>query len=851
MSSTYTGIVLTGTPTFTSQPAQAFPDYDDIQGTLVELDSLPSGVTVDDIFYYNSPTSGKYLQRVIDGAYRAVWAGIVGGGANQATKLQTLVSDNRITEILFDDPRGAVITLNSAIITVDPNKILRFAEGNMFTGNATINGGIIDASFSSQIATTSITLNPQGTTTGKFSVKWYGAKGDHATNDYAAIQKCIDIIIANKYGASNERMVHTLFFPSGYYICNSPLVAANWNGTIYDQFTMFFEGETSFWESSASGSALDFTGGNEQNFGLAIQGGKGVQIKGLKFFGGFQPPNNAVDYDFFSQSFAAFTDRVSRDQIYSPYAGIVIDPFAHTYPPGGSSAGYPGFNGQGTSPQYYRGTSGTGTSTGTIITDVYVTNFVVGICNSPNGVLNANAELMLIEKTQFYGCKVCVSSSHEQEKTNVLRHCACWGGTHTFFATHRYGVQTPGNWIIDSVQLAGNVINFIYNPATSAYFPIFISNIFAESCARFGVMSSNTGSQVQNVTFDFARPDTETSAYMDWLIEGSGVTYKNCNFRIYNNAGWSVSIKGASLSEDCTFDVIPYTGLYGQYVNNEGGPRFIDCRAGGNVFGASTPVYYAKNRTGYSIYGDTFVVDPSPNYPNVKQGLVLKNSTLFKEIFIGSHTVDVDNLGTNRSFSITGIPIGWYDANDIGKLVVSDHLGGSSLTPAGIITAVTSSTSTTVTVSYASSSLIDGTWNFCCVYPLLFTASFMGEVTASSPDITNVQLDWGNLSGTVGNLLRTPSFAEGTYNNWIKVKSLSGSTLTMCVNSYYSDSAVYFSNAESKFAESDSTNFGLSTFQYEAFPRGARIKQFHFTRQIEFEVTKSGYINGSPRQPTG
>ncbi|MGB8193385.1 MAG: hypothetical protein WCF67_15750, partial [Chitinophagaceae bacterium] len=207
----------------------------------------------------------------------------------------------------------------------------------------------------------------------------------------------------------------------------------------------------------------------------------------------------------------------------------------------------------------------------------------------------------------------------------------------------------------------------------------------------------------------------------------------------------------------------------------------------------------------------------------------------------------VGSLGTNRSFNLTGITNGWYDSNDIGKLVVSNHLGGPTSVPVGIITAVTIGADTTITVSYAAPSLTTGTWNFFCIYPLLFTASFMGEVTANSPDITNVQLDWGNLSNTVGNLLRTPCFATEVYNNWIKVKSLSGTTLTMAVNSYYTDNAVYFSNAESKFAESDSTNFGLGTFQNLPFPSGARIQQFHITRQIEFEVTKSGFINGSPQ----
>src|SRR5688572_18461152 len=115
MGTTYTGTMDPPPISFTTQPAEFFPD--DRQGTLVEIDSL-GGASVDGIFYFNSPTSGKYLKRVIDGPIRAIQCGVYSPGhpsftsaADNATNLQAAVSHADIMEVVFDEPAGGDIPI--------------------------------------------------------------------------------------------------------------------------------------------------------------------------------------------------------------------------------------------------------------------------------------------------------------------------------------------------------------------------------------------------------------------------------------------------------------------------------------------------------------------------------------------------------------------------------------------------------------------------------------------------------------------------------------------------------------------------------------------------------------------
>ena len=165
-----------------------------------------------------------------------------------------------------------------------------------------------------------------------------------------------------------------IFIPAGRYICRKPLILQKWVASrgYYVPFSITIQGTSTFAGADGSGTILDFSG-MKDGFGIGIQGGKGVEIKGLKLIGAWDYKFPGA-YAFYNTDLGKFTDGKCRDTRYSPYFAIVIDPFGPSVP---SDGGYPGLS------VYYKGT--TNGSTGTVIEDCYFTNWVGGIITSPNG----------------------------------------------------------------------------------------------------------------------------------------------------------------------------------------------------------------------------------------------------------------------------------------------------------------------------------------------------------------------------------------------------------------------------------------------------------------------------------
>ncbi len=436
----------------------------------------------------------------------------------------------------------ANITINGTV-TIPPGKTLKIEQGFKVTGTGTINGGNIDADYQSQIFDTTLTINPQSVNQ-YFSIKWFGAKGNN-TDDYTAIQKSINTCIRNN--------IRTVYLPAGRYKISRPLIIRGATGGLENDnksdqrsfCTVELLGESSFWDNNM-GSEIYCLFNN--SFAIGIQNGKGCKIRKLTIAGLFTPPSSADTHKFFSMPFEAFTDGKSRDSRYSPYAGIVIDPFTNLrtdkVP---SDGGYPGLL------DYY-GKSGKletqSGSTGTELEELNISRFVVGICSSPNG-LTRNAEITLINKVQFTNCKLCISGGQDQEKDNTASNIYCWGGTHTIFATGLYGSpRMAGNWIIDRANIAGAVVRFIYNDQ-HGYFSTYISHVFAESLGSFGTLNSELACEVSDCFFDFAY---QNLAGVQTLLtaNGSNVVFRSCNFRYYGEKTPLLMV-GNCVYEHCYF----------------------------------------------------------------------------------------------------------------------------------------------------------------------------------------------------------------------------------------------------------------------------------------------------------
>jgi hypothetical protein len=443
----------------------------------------------------------------------------------------------------FNNKNIAVVTINTSDVIVNgtlsipEGKVLRIEPGGKISGNGTIKGGILEADIHTTIFDTALTVLPAAVPQ-YFSVKWYGASGKQDKDDYSAIQKSINCCI--------RANIRTVFIPTGRYKIFHPLIIkAPDDGGKGGFVTLELLGESSFWDANL-GSEI-FPQYNN-TFAIGIQDGKGCKVRKLKLVGTFKAPPYNDPVKFFHTRFEDFTDGVSRDSRYSPYAGIVIDPFTtKAHDPLPSDGGYPGLT------SYYGKSNSLSTqsgSTGTELEELHITHFVVGICSSPNG-LTRNAEISIFNKIQFSDCKLCISGGQDQEKANVISNIYCWGGAHTIFATGLYGtVRQAGNWNIDHANIAGAVVRFIYNDQ-HGYFSTHISHVFAENLGTWGVLNSELAADISDCMIDFTYQHVggEQTLLTSW---GENIVYRSCTFRYYGEKT-PLHMEGNCVFDHCFF----------------------------------------------------------------------------------------------------------------------------------------------------------------------------------------------------------------------------------------------------------------------------------------------------------
>jgi hypothetical protein len=354
--------------------------------------------------------------------------------------------------------------------------------------------------------------------------------------------------------------------PAGRYICRETLILAKPNREGYSFFSLILRGKSTFAGADGTGTILDFSNMNS-GFGIGVQAGKGVQIIGIKLIGAFNYKFPGA-YTFYNTRMKDFSDGKCRDSQYSPYFALVIDPFGPKIPGDG---GYPGLS------SWYKGKrSG---STGTVIENCFLTNWVGGIITSPNG-LTQNAEMTIADKIQFANMKICVAGCQDQEKMNRVSNVECWGVVHTCFTTGLYGAGSVGNWYLDHWNIAGYTQEIVYNNQ-QGYFPSYFSDIFAESIARIGFIASINGTTFSNSSINFA-DYTEAGSYTADQISGYGVTFIGCQLRMYGTAKPITIATGVGSNNihfrDCSFEAVPIYPQSYPYGTSD----FSNCYVGGS-----------------------------------------------------------------------------------------------------------------------------------------------------------------------------------------------------------------------------------------------------------------------------
>ncbi len=392
--------------------------------------------------------------------------------------------------------------------TIPAGSILKFGSKGHISGTGTIRGGIIDASLGQWIFDTTLTIIPEGTYGKDFSAKWFGA--GRVKDNSTALQKGINTVLAN------GETLRNFYIPKGTYNFSKPLIIANVYKGQYTGSTIHMYGETSFWDC-CSGTTLKYTA--TDGFAIGLQLNKGTEINNLAITGQFKAPAGN-DTSYYNIPFEKFND--VNGKCGTIYAGIVID---------------------------YDGSKNMGGSTGVKIHDVSVSNFTIDYLVSPNGK-TFNADILLFENIRCGDAKVGFASGQAQEKGNVIRGIYSWGSVHTLISIGRYGKSQAGNYMIDGGNVAGKCIR-LFDISQSGWYATSIANIFSESIATIGSISTQIPTSISNCTFHFVYPEVIGKQTL-FYTNNDKTKFSNCIFRYYGSKQ-EMKFAGAATYDNCMF----------------------------------------------------------------------------------------------------------------------------------------------------------------------------------------------------------------------------------------------------------------------------------------------------------
>lgn len=670
------------------------------------------------------------------------------------------------------------------------------------------------------------------------NVKEFGARGDGVVNDQPAIQAAIDYIMAN------NRVTRKLYFPPGDYKIDAPLMVYKWNGTNYEFCTIEMHGNRT---SSFSGSWMttNIIANFKDDFAIGIQGGKNCLIEGLAITGKFNPTYGT--YKAFvddAKNYATFgASQLCRDSRYSPYAGVVIDPFCPVAPPDG---GYPGMT------SWYRGAVGAAGSA-ININACRINGFVVCVMYTPNN-LTLNDESCNITNSTIEWCKTAVAYGQDQTKQSSIRNCICWSPTHTFIDNISYGQATgcPAN--VDGLCIAGHVFRMA-NLDTGGRVGTAFRNIFAEGLFMVGNIRG-APSTLDSSTFDFSTaiypgigsPDL----YMNlWNVHVSGTQFRN-----YDNL-WNkrIPISARNTTFANTHWDLPPLILNNPPLADERQTVFINSSYGNGYLGSIGQDNYRPSTTfgnfhPIALYGKFKVEMTAPSaYGHYE--LNYDEATFQGEIVLGFPVVvTVNDTLKTATFVIA-------DATLFSHININDTIRGTGGATAfiGRVTALDSGTGT-VTVSEVPANL--STTSFSAVYLnyVRYTGHpFIGDCTSGSPVITNVLAPFNYPvvgerieSRFFGNL--TTYLPDGIGPRIIAVDS-GAKTVTMNVNANATVAGANFMMGRPSFKIRKFLDIASGSFNTQAVFKGtewyydsAGAGQYTIKKYI---IERGGLISGTPQ----
>ncbi|MGB2832985.1 MAG: hypothetical protein WBC07_08510 [Methylotenera sp.] len=252
---------------------------------------------------------------------------------------------------------------------------------------------------------------------------------------------------------------------SGNYTIAKGLIIANKTGTT-------FNGYCNFQWRGAGGTFpdLDYVGTrlictHKTTFGIAVQGARGVLLidinvtgaAGIKDWIYYNITTPAVGYttmmDYANWEATAVGCRNNR---YSPYTGIVIDPFQNGYPAGDINNCYPGLE------AYYNASVSGKESASMVFERISAVDFVVGFGAGMTATASLQSEFSHIDCSYNFNISAHVTG-HDQQRNHTMVNCSV-AAAYYMFDGLTYGKQlgsSPSGFGID-----GGICKYVYHITT-------------------------------------------------------------------------------------------------------------------------------------------------------------------------------------------------------------------------------------------------------------------------------------------------------------------------------------------------------------------------------------------------
>lgn len=598
------------------------------------------------------------------------------------------------------------------------------------------------------------------------NVCWYGASTSLSDNK-PYIQQAVNQCLLQSWPKH-------IFIPGGTYTCASGILCKkDSNGDKQPEaFSLLIEGEGGFPYGLPQSSELLFT--HNDTFGIGIQFGKGIRIRNIEITGrnlfSFATPRAA-----YTNAESEYVINSCRDNQFSPYAGIAIDPFgpssileANRYP--GYSAEYP--------------VSHTGGGTTDVkVEDVRINGFVTNIVISPNGVTQ-NAEQMEFKRVRSEQCKVAYAIGQLQSRSVRIEDFTCWGNCLYFVNCSMYGQGSGQLPYITGGNMAGHMKYLLQ--CNSSVVQAQIDNLFCESLYSLGLVNVDVMT-FEGCIFKWGLPDATFAIPHAFLSSAKNVNFDGC-FLLHtanppNSKPINFSVTGRLRFDNCTFDVPPTNVESFEQITHRNS-FFRHLAGGGTGRGAEYTLGGTVIADPFSSYNGIFVApaqrvmfrssEYSRDYENLSPPQRLENCE-------GSAvTVTVDSA-TNTGTFTSSFPIRWNVATRGScPVYILNNLANEFGTNNYISAFVSSVSGSTITLGGLPPQMTTGSYSVYSMLPYRWHEPCIGDTTNGSPTITNVRCVTSVLNvWAVGNMISGSGIPVGTY---ITARDNTAKTITLSQN---------------------------------------------------------------------